>query len=302
MVSISSSKYKSTNNKRWDSSKNRRMDAARHQRIKEDMETFDFLYGKSVVLAALKSSKRKIDTLMMQDTMFDDYYEYVDNPQYKVSKENRVFFSKLKKLLELDDEIRLGSQSKMKLNEFTANRPHQGVVMKASKLNLEMIQEIPSPTKKNAVWLALDEVVDPQNLGALIRTSNFLEIEGVLMSSKNTAPLSSTVSRASAGSLETMENLYATKNLPKTLKRADEEHGWRILGASLGGPVVTNLREIETNTPTVLVLGNEGKGLRTNVLRACTGGLVRIEGGGGDLDSLNVSVAGGIALHYLINY
>lgn len=288
--------------RRWENSKNRRIDGARHKRRKEEMESWDFLYGKSSILAALNEEKRTADTLMLQEKMFDEYHDYVEK-RSAVSKENRELFYKLKQALETKN-VKIVSKSKMHMNEITMNRPHQGLVMKASKIELKTIRDVPLPPdeKNNAVWLALDEIVDPQNLGALLRTAAFLGIEGVLMSSKNTAPLSPTVSKASSGALETMNNIYAVKNLPAVLRRAEEEGEWRILGTSLSGPVVKDLRDIETGIPTVLVLGNEGTGLRTNVLRACTGGLVRIEGGEHEfLDSLNVSVAGGIALHHLIN-
>ena len=288
--------------RRWENSKNRRIDGARHKRRKEEMESWDFLYGKSPILAALNEEKRTADTLMLQEKMFDEYHDYVEK-RSAVSKENRELFYKLKQALETKN-VKIVSKSKMHMNEITMNRPHQGLVMKASKIELKTIRDVPLPPdeKNNAVWLALDEIVDPQNLGALLRTAAFLGIEGVLMSSKNTAPLSPTVSKASSGALETMNNIYAVKNLPAVLRRAEEEGEWRILGTSLSGPVVKDLRDIETGIPTVLVLGNEGTGLRTNVLRACTGGLVRIEGGEHEfLDSLNVSVAGGIALHHLIN-
>ena len=288
--------------RRWENSKNRRIDGARHKRRKEEMESWDFLYGKSSILAALNEEKRTADTLMLQEKMFDEYHDYVEK-RSAVSKENRELFYKLKQALETKN-VKIVSKSKMHMNEITMNRPHQGLVMKASKIELKTIRDVPLPPdeKNNAVWLALDEIVDPQNLGALLRTAAFLGIEGVLMSSKNTAPLSPTVSKASSGALETMNNIYAVKNLPAVLRRAEEEGEWRILGTSLSGPVVKDLRDIETGIPTVLVLGNEGTGLRTNVLRACTGGLVRIEGGEHEfLDSLNVSVAGGIALHHLMN-
>ena len=288
--------------RRWENSKNRRIDGARHKRRKEEMESWDFLYGKSSILAALNEEKRTADTLMLQEKMFDEYHDYVEK-RSAVSKENRELFYKLKQALQTKN-VKIVSKSKMHMNEITRNRPHQGLVMKATKIELKTIRDVPLPPdeKNNAVLLALDEIVDPQNLGALLRTAAFLGIEGVLMSSKNTAPLSPTVSKASSGALETMNNIYAVKNLPAVLRRAEEEGEWRILGTSLSGPVVKDLRDIETGIPTVLVLGNEGTGLRTNVLRACTGGLVRIEGGEHEfLDSLNVSVAGGIALHHLIN-
>lgn len=288
------------------------------------------------------------------------------------------------------------------LNTLSGNRPHQGFVLRCGGLDFEPVRKLPLPPKVGqrviggnpSLWLALDEVVDPQNLGALLRSAYFLGRGagiitdnddyhnsfddgrrrgkvGILVCSKNSSPLSPTVSAASAGALEFM-TIYSTTNLPKLLINARDE-GWRILGAaaadadSVGRGDSNNqdddedeedagnahswvlgdndnidistedvpinqrkklqqqtrcyeLDEVETGYPTILVLGSEGRGLRTLVARACTG-FVSIPGGGvavaggcvmddddndcetptqAGVDSLNVSVTGGILLwHFL---
>jgi 21S rRNA (GM2251-2'-O)-methyltransferase len=146
---------------------------------------------------------------------------------------------------------------------------------------------------------------------------------GVLVCSKNSAPPSPVVSAASAGALELCQ-VYSTSNLPRTLNAAKEQ-GWRILGAAATAPLgmldpetgepvqCWNLKDVKTDEsqpPTILVLGSEGHGLRTLVAKACTG-FIRIPKneaaslGGGDtnagVDSLNVSVTGGIMLWHFLN-
>ena len=74
--------------------------------------------------------------------------------------------------------------------------------------------------------MALDEVWDPQNFGALLRTSHFLKCDKVVVCSKNSAPLSPAVSRASAGALEVM-TIYSTDNLMKFLDKS-KENGWQV--------------------------------------------------------------------------
>jgi 21S rRNA (GM2251-2'-O)-methyltransferase len=146
--------------------------------------------------------------------------------------------------------------------------------------------------------LALDEVWDPQNFGALLRTAHFLPgVAEVVVCAKNSAPLSETVSKASAGAMETME-VCSVDNMMRFLDNSIAE-GWQVVGTSLGDGS-TLMAEIPKNRPTILVLGNEGHGIRTNVLRKCSH-LVRIEGGEShdSVDSLNVSVTGGIMLHFL---
>jgi len=204
------------------------------------------------------------------------------------------------------------------LNTLSGNRPHQGFVLRCGSLSFESLSRIPRPDEdENAprLWLVLDEVVDPQNLGALLRSAYFLGANdiGVLVCSKNSAPPSPVVSAASAGALEVTQ-VYSTSNLPRTLSKAQED-GFRILGASSSVPPgeeteVYSLNELpKDDRPTLLVLGSEGSGLRTLVARACTE-FVQIPGKGdvsddeedaSGVDSLNVSVTGGILLWHLLN-
>jgi len=273
-------------------------------------------------------------------------------------------------------ELPIVEVDKGMLNTLCGNRPHQGFVLRCGGRDFTPIKQLPVDNKSASgpkIWLALDEVVDPQNLGALLRSSYFLgrgagtlNIDdeddtgsggdvGIIVCSKNSSPLSPAVSAASAGALEFM-TVYSTSNLPKLLNSAKED-GWRILGAAadvpdnrgresnkngelalglddtgwdLGEDDDEEKEDINANTkqqqqhhelhkvdasssPTILVLGSEGRGLRTLVARACTGFVSvpggSVGGGGYDddddntqagVDSLNVSVTGGILLwHFL---
>ena len=136
---------------------------------------------------------------------------------------------------------------------------------------------------------------------------------GVLICSKNSAPPSPTVSAASAGALELMagSTIFSSSNLPRTLAAAEED-GFRIVGASSSVPndldvPLYNLHDLpaEDGRPTVLVLGSEGHGLRALVAKFCTE-FVRIpscaDAAAGDVDSLNVSVTGGILLWHFLQH
>ena len=127
------------------------------------------------------------------------------------------------------------------------------------------------------------------------------------MCAKNSASLSPVVAKASAGALE-LTPLFETRNMPRFLD-ACAAGGWRVVGTTLGKGSVA-LRSLERGQPTVVVLGNEGRGLRTLVARAC-GALVSVERGagaeaaaaaarGGGVDSLNVAVTGALVLHHLL--
>lgn len=148
--------------------------------------------------------------------------------------------------------------------------------MRCGKLYFESQSRIPHPRddpEAPKLWLVLDEVVDPQNLGALLRSAYFLGGPklGILVCAKNSAPPSPVVSAASAGALE-LSTVYSTGNLPRTLNAAQDD-GFRIIGAAVSSYdpdiPVWDLQTLpsDDDRPTLLVLGSEGSGLRNLVGR-----------------------------------
>ena len=178
-----------------------------------------------------------------------------------------------------------------------------GFVLRASSINLEFIDTLPPVDDGEfKCTLALDEVVDPMNLGALLRSAHFLGCDKVVVCTKNSSPLSPTVCKASAGALEFID-ISATKNMMKFLDKS-KANGWQVVGTALSDNSI-DMKELDLTKPTILVLGNEGHGVRTNILTRCDA-LVRINGSGSVgigsiVDSLNVSVSGAILLHYILN-
>lgn len=175
---------------------------------------------------------------------------------------------------------------------------HNPILFRAADRN------IITPTARPVIWLCLDQVTDPQNFGSAIRSAHFLGAAGVLTCARNSSPLTAAVSKASAGASELMP-VHSCRNLPATLQAA-AARGWRVLGAD-GGREAEPLASVAPGPPTVLVMGSEGAGLRTNVRRACQGH-VRIEAAPlgsvvpafAGVDSLNVGVATGIFLHHFL--
>lgn len=283
----------------------------------------DGIYGVGPVLAALSAGRREFYVLYVQEGL-----ELSSNNRKK--KDRKGF----EKVLRIAEKLGLSLREipKHDLNMVVDNRPHQGLVLDASPLEMVRVKELdPVSTeveKKGNLWVALDEVTDPQNLGAIIRSAYFFGASGVVLCAKNSAPLSGVVSKASAGSLELME-LRSCKNMMQFLA-SSIDNGWRVLGGSVSSRAVP-LNQISPGTPTILVLGSEGTGLRPLVERSCTQ-LIRIPGNipldvsagaveevetaeidrgfSGEefrsfmaVESLNVSVAAGVLLHHLIgNY
>ena len=239
----------------------------------------EFVYGIAPVLAALKADRRDIKALYV-----------LEESRRKESRLDAV------EALASENNVDVIQVEKGLLNEAVNDRPHQGCILCASKLDFAVL-EAWTPPVQGAGYLALDEIVDPQNLGSLCRTARFLGAS-VIVSAKNSAPLSAAASKASAGAIEEAP-VYAVPNLPKALEEAKEQ-GWRVLGAGVGDNSVP-VSDLDPTQPSVLVVGSEGEGLRTTVRRACDA-LVQV-GSAPDnsgVDSLNVGVAGAILLHHLL--
>jgi len=146
----------------------------------------------------------------------------------------------------------------------------------------------------HGVWLALDQIQDPQNLGAIFRSAAFFGVKGILLTDSRSAPLSSTAYDIASGGIEFVP-FSVCSNLASALKIAKERELW-ILGTSEHES--RPLSEIERDRNWLVVLGNEEKGLRKATLDCCdlTCGIQSAPGAG--VQSLNVSVAAGAILSH----
>ena len=139
--------------------------------------------------------------------------------------------------------------------------------------------------RQGALLLALDQVQDPRNLGAVCRSAEFAGAAGVLVPERRAAEVTAVACKASAGAVEHLE-VARVRNLADWLAEAKAAGFW-IWGADAGASQAP--WETDFSGPTVLVLGGEGKGIRPRVAAACDGllALPRL----GRVDSLNVSAA-----------
>lgn len=144
-----------------------------------------------------------------------------------------------------------------------------------------------------ALWLALDSIQDPQNLGAIFRTAAFFGVRGIVLPRDRSASLTETVYDVASGAVELVPHATVT-NLSRALEAAKDAGVW-IVGASEHAQ--RSAWELGPDRPWLLVLGNEERGLRRLTLERCDE-VVAIEPRG-ELTSLNVSVAAGILMAVL---
>jgi 23S rRNA (guanosine2251-2'-O)-methyltransferase len=171
---------------------------------------------------------------------------------------------------------------------------HQGVALRGAPLDDWALADF-APVR-GAVLLMLDQVTDPQNVGAILRSAAAFGAAGVVLQDRHAPKLTGALAKAAAGAVDKVATAHVV-NLARALDELTTA-GWRAIGLASGGPAGEGgraLSEVLDGAPTVLVLGSEGEGLRRLVAEHCDE-LAQIPMPGG-FESLNVSAAAAVALY-----
>jgi len=188
--------------------------------------------------------------------------------------------------------IPITNRDRADLDRLSDGVRHQGVVAIADEYEYRELDEIVARAERPLALVALDQVTDPQNLGAIIRSAVTLGLDGLIVPKHRAAGITAAVVRASAGATEHAAIARVT-NLQRTLLSLSES-GIEVVGLDAGADV--DIRDLEPSASgRVLVVGSEGKGLRRMVRQRCD--IVVQIPQDGPLDSLNASVAAAIAIY-----
>ncbi|WP_091738948.1 23S rRNA (guanosine(2251)-2'-O)-methyltransferase RlmB [Phenylobacterium immobile] len=170
-----------------------------------------------------------------------------------------------------------------------ASAVHQGIALKAPLLEpADLTDFVAEP---GAVLLMLDQVTDPQNVGAILRSAAAFGAKGLVLQDRHAPQFTGTVAKAAAGAVERVPTARVV-NLSRALEELSEA-GWRTIG--LAGEAQDSLADSLDGSAVVIVLGSEGEGLRRLVAEHCDT-LAKIPMPGG-FESLNVSAAAAVALY-----
>lgn len=169
-------------------------------------------------------------------------------------------------------------------NTYAAVRPREALPL----------EDLFDPSIKRGLWLALDQLQDPHNVGAIFRTAAFFGVQGIVQTMDRSAPLSATVYDVASGGVDHVPFALQT-NLARAMETAKKSDMW-VLGASEHAEM--SVEQIDRDRRWLLVVGNEERGLRRLTLERCDQ-VCRIAGNGG-IGSLNVSVATGILMSNLL--
>jgi len=166
---------------------------------------------------------------------------------------------------------------------------HQGIALLATPLEGEGLD--PYLYDPQGVLVMLDQLTDPQNVGAIFRSAAAFGARGVILQDRNAPALTGALAKAAVGAVDALPHARVV-NLSRALEQLAEA-GWRAVG--LDGSATQTLEEALDERPTVLVMGSEGDGLRRLVAEHCDT-LAKIPMPGG-FESLNVSNAAAVALY-----
>ena len=186
--------------------------------------------------------------------------------------------------------------AKERLDQLSETGKHQGVIAVAAAYEYAQVEDIMENARQKGeapfVFL-LDNIEDPHNLGAIIRTANLAGAHGVIIPKNRAVGLTATVARTSAGALNYTPVAKVT-NLGKTIEELKKEGMWFVC-ADMGG---TTMYDLDLKGSMGLVIGNEGNGVSRLVREKCD--FVASIPMKGDIDSLNASVAAGVLAYEIV--
>lgn len=232
--------------------------------------------GRNAVLEAFRAGKT-IDKLFVQDGCHDGIMNTITREARK------------------GDTI-INYVAKERLDQMSSTGKHQGVIAQAAAYEYADLEEIFAKAEEQGeppfVFL-LDEIEDPHNLGAIIRTANLAGAHGVIIPKRRAAGLTATVVKASAGALNYTPVVKVT-NIAQTIEDLKKRGLWFVC-ADMGGETMYRLN---LTGPIGLVIGNEGDGVSRLVREKCD--YIASIPMKGNIDSLNASVAAGVLAYEIV--
>ena len=232
--------------------------------------------GRNAVLEALRSEK-PIDKIFVQDGC-------QDGPVRTIVREAKK------------RDVILNFVDKERLNHLSETGRHQGVIAYGAAYEYASVEDMLALAEKKGedpFLILLDNIEDPHNLGAIIRTANLVGAHGVIIPKRRAAGLTAVVARTSAGALNYTPVATVTK-LKKTMEDLKEKGLWFVC-ADMDGDV---MYDVNLKGPIGLVIGNEGEGVGRLVKETCD--FVASVPMKGEIDSLNASVAAGVLAYEIL--
>ncbi|WP_041591719.1 23S rRNA (guanosine(2251)-2'-O)-methyltransferase RlmB [Thermoanaerobacter mathranii] len=241
------------------------------------MKEQDVIFGRNPVMEAIKSGK-EIEKIYISKTAKGNISKIIN-----LAKEAGIVVSTT------DNET---------LSKLAGSQNHQGIVALSAVyqyFEVEDLLEYAEQKKEKPFLLILDEITDPHNLGAIIRSAEAFGVHGIIIPKRRAVGVNATVVKTSAGAVEHMK-IAKVSNINNTIRNLKERGLW-IVGTDVNGG--KSFEEIDYDFPVALVIGNEGKGVSKLVLQNCDF-VVKIPMKG-KINSLNASVAASLLVYQVVS-
>lgn len=250
-------------------------------------QTPNQIYGVNPIVEALRAAARPLERIMIATGAHDHRF----NEIYDLAKERDVPVRRVARE-ELDRMMRVGS-------DRTATN-HQGIIAIIAAAQYAnagaLLDRLTAKIERGETPLVvvLDEIEDPRNLGAILRTAECAGVDAVFIPERRAAGLTETVAKAAAGALEYVAIARVT-NIADLIEELKRRSVWTV---TTDGAARDDYTSFDWRVPVAIVLGNEGDGVRRLVRERCDA-LVRLPLRG-HIESLNVSVAAGIVMYEIL--
>ena len=238
------------------------------------MSAEDIIFGRNSVLEALKA-KRSINKIFLLEGSKDGAIKTI----LSLAKSERIVHEFV---------------NRSRLDKLSSGANHQGVLAMAAAVQystLEEIFQLAESKNEPPFIIVLDELEDNHNFGAILRTADAVGVHGVIIPKRRSVSLNSTVAKISVGAVEYVKVAQVT-NIAETLKKF-HEMDLKIIGSDMSG--AQNFFDADLSGGIVLIIGNEGKGMRRLTKENCDL-LIKIPMRG-KINSLNASVAGAVLMY-----
>ena len=229
-----------------------------------------YIYGKNVATEKIKS-KEKINKIYLSDKFNDkEIFKLIRDRKIKYTiVPNKVLDSKVEGL-------------------------HQGIAIEVDDVETKDLDYLKTINKKNPLVVMLDHIEDPHNFGAIIRTSEALGVDAIIIPNDRNVPINATVVKTSAGAIYNIP-IIRVANLGATINKL-KDFGYWIVGTDMDGEDYT---KIDYNMPVCLIIGNEGRGMSKVISDNCD--YIAMIPMVGKINSLNASVSCGIVLSRIVS-
>ncbi|WP_368489110.1 23S rRNA (guanosine(2251)-2'-O)-methyltransferase RlmB [Clostridium sp. BJN0013] len=238
----------------------------------------DLIEGRNAVIEALKSNNVTIEQILISDGNMSGSI----NTIFAIAKEKHVVVKKV---------------DKRKLDKISQTGVHQGIIAHVTPYKyceLEDILDYALKRREAPFIIILDEIEDPHNFGAIIRTAEVCGAHGIIIPKRKNVGITPTVYKSSAGAVDYMRICKVT-NLNTVIEKLKKQNIW-VYGADMTGE--SYCFDVDFNSSIALIIGSEGRGISKLTKQKCDK-LVKIPMIG-NISSLNVSVASGILMYEIL--